>query len=114
MDDKSMSSPERHVTDIKQRVAAPAAEEIDRRRQSALRAAREAIRQVVAKVPIPRVSIPEGQWKESPQLCSERETITSMDKTLKQVVQILTVIKNHLTTSVAGGGNTDDGATSES
>lgn len=104
-----MPSQERHVTDIKQRVAAPAVEEADRRRQSAFQAALEVIRRKV-----PRVSIPEEPWSESPQLCSERETITSMNKTLKQVVHILTIIKNHLTTPATEGGNTSDGTTSES
>jgi len=107
MDDKPIPSQEGHVIEVEKRTAAPAAEGIDRRRQSGLRAALGVIRRKV-----PRPPIPEESWSESPQLCSERETIASMSETLKRMVQILTKIANQLT-STSEGGNTDDGPTSK-
>jgi hypothetical protein len=85
------------------------AEKIDRGIQTGLQAFAE------VKKTMRRVSEePEGKWKQNSLICSERDTIASMDKTLKQIYQVLTNVANHLPTSTTKGENTDDGATSES
>jgi len=111
MENKPIPSEERHIY-------VPPRTAVDRFRQSARRAMedyKERYRNLSTRFEAEaRWADQEKPRAESSQLCSERETITFISETLKQVVHILTMIKNHLTTSVTGGGKTDDGATSES